>query len=194
MTRGRVSAIVYRSPGTTLGSVSNILPLYSPSILTRSRVNRIASHTFAARRRRTCPYNEIPWNAFNYGVKCQQIDITLHSALILTDTARSEGQFAPDEGCLCIPGASIIVLHLFLAKYLKPSIVYIFSFPVEIPLLQNSNNRSANNDVYSILWHQLRVLFPLPAVGRPVGWLNSWDNMRTTQCAQRCMGYEWLKW
>ena len=46
----------------------------------------------------------------------------------------SVGLYAPLEGSLCLLGAILIVLHLFLAQYSKPSIVYIFSFPVEIPL------------------------------------------------------------
>ena len=46
----------------------------------------------------------------------------------------SEGLFAPPEGCLCDLGAIIIVLHSFLAQYIEPSMVYIFSFPVEILL------------------------------------------------------------
>ena len=49
----------------------------------------------------------------------------------------SEGLFAPLEGCLYLLCAIIIVLHSFLAQYFDPSIVYIFSFPVEIPLWQS---------------------------------------------------------
>jgi hypothetical protein len=44
---------------------------------------------------------------------------------------------SPLEGCLSLLGAIIIVLHSFLAQYFKPSIVYIFSLPVEIPLWQS---------------------------------------------------------
>jgi len=77
--------------------------------------------------------------------------ITLNSALIFTVTAMSEGQFAPLEGCLCLLGAVIIVLHWFLAQYFEPSIVYIFSFPVEIPFWQSLKHCKANNDVFSIL-------------------------------------------
>jgi hypothetical protein len=77
--------------------------------------------------------------------------LKLHSALILTVTAMSEGQFAPLEGCLCHLDVIIIVLHLFLAQYFEPSIVYIISFPVEIPLWQSSKHRKANNDIFSIL-------------------------------------------
>jgi len=81
--------------------------------------------------------DEIPCNAFNYGVKCHQIKLRLNSALIFTVTATSEGPFAPLEGCLCLLGAIIVVLHSFLAQYFEPSTVYIFSFPVEIPLWQS---------------------------------------------------------
>jgi len=83
-------------------------------------------------------------------------------------------------------GVIIIVLHSFLAQYFEPSIVYIFSFPVEIPLWQSYKYLKANNYVFSILWHQLRVLYPLLGVGSRVGWLHSWDNLRTTQFAPRC--------
>jgi hypothetical protein len=60
--------------------------------------------------------------------------LRLNSALIFTVTAMTEGLFAMLEGVLCHLGMIIIVLHSFLAQYFKPSIVYIFSFPVEIPL------------------------------------------------------------
>ena len=63
----------------------------------------------------------------------------------------SKGLFAPLEGCLCHLGTIIIVLHSFLAQYFKLSIVYVFSFPVEIPLWQSKKHRKANNDVFSIL-------------------------------------------
>ena len=78
--------------------------------------------------------DEIPLNAFNYGDTCHQITLILNSALIFTVTATSEGLFAPLEQCLCLLGVIIIVLHLFLEKCFEPSIVYIFCFPVEIPL------------------------------------------------------------
>jgi len=77
----------------------------------------------------------IPSTAFNYGVNCHQIKLRLNWALIFTVTATSEGSFAPVEGCLCHLGTIIIVVHLFLAQNFKPSIVYIFSFLVGIPLL-----------------------------------------------------------
>jgi low temperature requirement protein LtrA len=77
----------------------------------------------------------------------------------------SEGLFALLEGCLGHLGAIIIVLHSFLAQYFEPSIVYIFSFLVEIPLWLSYKHRNANNDIFSILRHQLRVLFPLLGVG-----------------------------
>jgi hypothetical protein len=60
--------------------------------------------------------------------------IRLNSALIFTVTATSECLFAPLEECVCHLGPNIIVLQSFLAQYFEPSIVYIFSFPVEIPL------------------------------------------------------------
>jgi len=81
--------------------------------------------------------NEIPSNAFNSGVNCHQIKHRFNSALISTVPATCEGLFAPLEVCLCLLGAIIIVLHLFLAQYFEPSNVYILSFPVEIPLLQS---------------------------------------------------------
>jgi hypothetical protein len=66
-----------------------------------------------------------------------QIKLRLNSALIFTVTVTSEGLFAPLEGCLCLLGTIIIVLHSFLALYFEPSIVYIFSFAVEITLWQS---------------------------------------------------------
>jgi len=79
---------------------------------------------------------EISSKAFNDGVNCHQIEPRLNPELIFTVTAMSEGLFAPLEGCLCLLGANIIILHSFLALYFEPLIVYIFSFPVEIPLRQ----------------------------------------------------------
>jgi len=86
--------------------------------------------------------------------------IRLYSALIFTVTAKSEGLFAPLEGCLCFHGEVIIVLHSYSAQYFTPSIVYIFSFPVKTPLWQSLMHRNVNKDGFSILWLQLRVLFP----------------------------------
>jgi hypothetical protein len=63
--------------------------------------------------------------------------IRLNSALKFTVTATSEGLFAPFEGCCCRLGAMIIEFHSFLAQYIKLSILYIFSFPVEITLWQS---------------------------------------------------------
>jgi len=77
--------------------------------------------------------DEIPSKAFNYGANCHQIKLRLNSALIFTVTATSEGLFAPLEGCLCLLGGIIIILHLVLAPYFELLIVYIFSFLVEIP-------------------------------------------------------------
>ena len=99
----------------------------------------------------TILWDEIPSEAFNYGVNSHQINLRLNGALIFTVTATSEDLFAPLEGCLCHLGAIIIVLHSFLAQYFDPLIVYIFSFPVEIRLLQSYKHRKANNDVFSIL-------------------------------------------
>jgi len=81
--------------------------------------------------------DEIPSEAFNYGVYCHQNKLRLNWPLIFTVTATSEGLFEPLEGCLCHLGAIIIVLQSFLAKYFGPSIVYIFSFPVDITLWQS---------------------------------------------------------
>jgi hypothetical protein len=54
--------------------------------------------------------------------------------LRFTVTATSEGLFAPLEGCCILLGTITIVLQFFLAQNFKPSIVYIFNFPVEIHL------------------------------------------------------------
>ena len=81
--------------------------------------------------------DNIPWKTFKYGVDCYLIKLILNAALILTVTAMSEGLFAPLEGCICLLGAIFIVLHTFLAQYFEPSIVYIFSFQVEIPFWQS---------------------------------------------------------
>jgi len=51
-------------------------------------------------------------------------------------------------------------LHFVLEQYFKPSIVYIFSFLVEIPHWQSEKHCKANSDIFSILSHQLRVLIP----------------------------------
>jgi hypothetical protein len=81
--------------------------------------------------------DEIPSKVYNSGVNCHQIKLRLTSALKFTVTAMSEGLFAALEGCFCLLGTIIIVLHLFLAQYFKPSIVYIFNFQMEIPLGQS---------------------------------------------------------
>jgi len=60
--------------------------------------------------------DEIPCNAFNYGVNCQLIKLRLTSALILTVTVMSEGLFTLIEGCLFLLGTIIMVLHLILAQ------------------------------------------------------------------------------
>jgi len=97
----------------------------------RRNVNRARLQTI------TILGHEIPSKAFNYGVNCHQIELRLNSALIFTVSATSEGLFAPLEGCLCLLGAIVIVLHSFLAQYSEPSLVFIISFPVEIPLWQS---------------------------------------------------------
>jgi len=106
--------------------------------------------------------------------------IRLNSALKFTVPAMSEGQFAPHDMCWCLLGTIIIVLHSFLAQHIEILILYIFNFLVEIPLWQSQMHCKWNNDVFSILWHQLGVLFPLLGVGSRIGWLHSWDNQRTT--------------
>jgi hypothetical protein len=77
--------------------------------------------------------------------------IRLLSALKLAVTAMSEGLTAPLEACRCHLGTILTVLHPVLAEYVKPSIVYIFSFPVEIMHWQSSKLQNVNNDVFSIL-------------------------------------------
>ena len=62
-----------------------------------------------------------------------------------------EGLFGPLEGCLGLPAAIIVVLHSFFAQYIERSIVYIISFPVDIPVPQGYNHCKANNHVFSIL-------------------------------------------
>jgi hypothetical protein len=127
--------------------------------------------------------DDIPSKVFNSGVHYHQIKPRLNSALISTVTATSDGLFAQRDGCLGLLGTILIVLNLMLAQYFKPSNVYIFSFVIEIPLWQSQKHRTMNNDAFCILWHQLRVLFPLHGVGTHVGWLHSWENVRTTQFA-----------
>jgi hypothetical protein len=112
--------------------------------------------------------------------------IRLNSALIFTVTATSEGLFAPVEWCLCLLGAFIIGLHSFLAQYIEPSIVYIFSFSVENLLWQRQKHCKSNNEVFSVLRHHLRVPVLRLGIGSRVGWLHSWDNQRTIQFARRC--------
>jgi len=72
--------------------------------------------------------------------------------------------FPPFEGCSCLLSTIPIVLHLILTQYSESSIVYIFNFTVKIPLCQRKTHLKANNDVYSIRWHQLCVLFSLRGV------------------------------
>jgi len=81
--------------------------------------------------------DEIPSKAFNYGVNCHQIQLRLNSALLFTVTATSEGLLSPLEACFSLLGTIIIVLHSFFTQSFEPSIVYIFSIPVEIALWQS---------------------------------------------------------
>jgi hypothetical protein len=106
--------------------------------------------------------------------------------LIVTVTPTSGSIFAPLERCLWLLGVVIIVLQMCFAHYFVRSIVYNFSFLVEVALLQGWKIRNRNNDILSMLWHQLRVLFQLLGDESHVGWFNNWDNVRTTQCAPRC--------
>ena len=105
--------------------------------------------------------DEIPWQAINYRVNCYQIIARLNSTLIVTVTATSEGLVAPLEGHLYLYGAIITVLHSLFTQYFEPSIAYIFSFAVDIPLQQRTKHRKSKNDIFSILWYQLCVRFPL---------------------------------
>jgi hypothetical protein len=77
--------------------------------------------------------------------------LRFHSALLFTVTAMSEGVFSPHEGCLSLLGTMIIVLHSFLAQFSEKSIMYIFSFPVEIPVWQSKKHPKANKEVFCIL-------------------------------------------
>jgi len=86
--------------------------------------------------------------------------IRLNSTLKFTFTPTSEGLFGPLGGCSTHVGAVIIELHLYFAQYFELVIVYIFSFPVKIPLWQSWKHCKVNNDIFSILQHQLHVLFP----------------------------------
>jgi len=91
----------------------------------------------------------LPGAIANTQVNCHQIeliiDIYCYSDVWII--------FAPLEGCLYILAAVILVLHSFLAHYFEPSIVCIFSFPVDIPLWQSGKHPKATNDVFYILWH-----------------------------------------
>jgi hypothetical protein len=80
---------------------------------------------------------EIPSKAFNSGVNCHLIKLRLNSVFLFNVTATSEGQFSPLEGAFSLLGTITIILRSFLAQYFKRSIVYIFSFPVEIPIWQS---------------------------------------------------------
>jgi hypothetical protein len=65
---------------------------------------------------------------------------------------------------------------------------------VEIPFAQSWEHGKVNNDIFSIVWHQLRLLFPPLGVCSHVGWLHSWDNLRTTKFARRCTRSEGPIW
>jgi hypothetical protein len=71
----------------------------------------------------------------------------------------SEGRFALLEGCVCHVGTIIIVFNSFLAPRFVPLIVSIISFAVVISLWQSYKPRKDNNNVLTILRHQLFVLF-----------------------------------
>jgi hypothetical protein len=114
----------------------------------------------------------IPSQASKYGVNCDHIKLRLNSALVFAVTAKSEGQLAPHEGCLCHYGTINVAWNLYLAKYFEPSFVHIFSFPLEIPLSHTYNHQEPDNDVFYILCHQVRVLCPLLGIGSRVGWLH----------------------
>jgi hypothetical protein len=62
------------------------------------------------------------------------------------------------------------------------------------PPLAELQPSQANNEVFSIQWHQLRVVFPLLGVGSRVGWLQIWDNLINTQFAPRYTSSEWYTW
>jgi len=81
--------------------------------------------------------DKFPCKAFYHGVHCHHIKLILTSASIFTVTATSEAQFELLEGSLCILGSILIELQTFLAQYFETSIVYIFNFPLEIPLCQS---------------------------------------------------------
>jgi hypothetical protein len=68
---------------------------------------------------------------------------------MFTVTEMSIGLFALLEGGLCHLGAIIILVHSFLAQYIEPLYVYIFSLPVEIPLWQ-SHSTMTGSLVYDI--------------------------------------------
>jgi len=63
--------------------------------------------------------DEIPSEAFNYGVNSHQIKLRLNSALIFTVTATSEGLFVPLEGCLCHLGCDYHRIALVLGTILR---------------------------------------------------------------------------
>jgi len=104
--------------------------------------------------------DKIPLTPFNYGVNCYPSELRINSAMIYSITATSEGLFASAQGCLCLLDAIIIGLHSVFAHIIEPSIVSIVRFPAQIPLSPSQMHRKVNNDVSSILWPHLRVLFP----------------------------------
>jgi len=62
------------------------------------------------------------------------------------------------------------------------------------PLAELNASQSEPRRIESILGHLLGVYFPPLGVGSHVGWLHSWDNVRTTQFAPRCTRSERYKW
>jgi hypothetical protein len=142
--------------------------------------------------------NEIPSIAFNYRIICHQNKLRLNSASIFTVTATSQGLFAPLGGCLCLIGITIILQHLFLTQYFELSIVYIYSFLVEIPLWQSKQHPKSNNVVVSIIWSHscvhLLLLGMLVAVlnGCTVETTNeSLSLLRDRRCRSTKRGMHW---
>jgi hypothetical protein len=77
--------------------------------------------------------------------------LRLNSALIITVTPTFEALVAPLEWCLYLLGTVVVPLHSVLAQFFEPSIVFIYSCPVEIPFWQREMYRKATNDEFSIL-------------------------------------------
>jgi hypothetical protein len=99
------------------------------------------------------------------------------------------------------------MMHLFLAQYIKSSIVYIISLRVDIPILQSSDHHKVNNYQFMILWHQMHV--HIPPLGMIVAMVNGstvrttwevlsllWDvrdlSGTSTVCNGSCFGHSWF--